>query len=108
MANYFSIPFNEQETTISFSRDEAGVSIWTNDRTVMTRLNKLCETAPDAYKCTDVGHARNGGGIMDARYYISDKRLLSFRTRIMSQNLTEEQRAARAEQMKRNRAAIAS
>ena len=32
---YVFIPIDEQETTISFSRSEQELKIWTNDRTVM-------------------------------------------------------------------------
>lgn len=36
-----SIPLNEQETVINISRDNIIVDIWTNDRTMITKLNKL-------------------------------------------------------------------
>ena len=76
---FWSIPLNEQETTISFSRDQQEVDIWTNDRTMITKLDKLCETAPDYYHCIEVGRATIGGGIMNKRYKI-DKSMLSFRS----------------------------
>lgn len=104
MERYESIPVNEQETTISFWRDEDHASVWTNDRTTITKLDKLCREAPENYQCIEVGKARIGGGILDKRYKISDKALLSFRTRRTSRNLTDEQRAALSERMKQQRA----
>ena len=37
---FLSIPLNEQETTISFSRDSEQVDIWTNDRTMITKTGQ--------------------------------------------------------------------
>lgn len=96
-----SIPLNEQETTISFWRDEEHATLWTNDRTTITRLDKLCKEAPENYQCIEVGKARIGGGILDKRYRISDKGLLSLRPRRMQKReLTDEQKAALAERLR--------
>ena len=98
MEKYESIPLNEQETTISFWRDEGHATVWTNDRTTITKL-ELREESPENYKCVDVGRAKTGGGILDKRYRISDKGLLSFRPR--KRVIPEEQKAALAERLKR-------
>ena len=96
-----SIPLNEQETTISFWRDEDHATIWTNDRTTITKLDKLCKEAPENYQCIEVGKARIGGGILDKRYRISDKGLLSFRPRRMvKRELSEEQKTILAERLR--------
>lgn len=99
-----SIPLNEQVTTISFWRDEEHATLWTNDRTTITKLDRLCKEAPENYQCIEVGKARIGGGILDKRYRISDKGLLSFRQRRVKLELTDEQRAALSEKMKERRA----
>ena len=57
--NVKSIPINEQETHISFMRDESFARIYTSDTTQMTRLDKLCENNPDMYKLVeDTGMVR--------------------------------------------------
>lgn len=88
---YWSCPLDEQETTISFGRTDDLADVWTNDRTIITKLDKLCESAPDYYHCIEVGRATIGGRIMNKRYKI-DKSMLSFRSKKAKPNLTEEQR----------------
>lgn len=95
---YWSCPNNEQETTISFGRTDDLADIWTNDKTMMTKLDKLCETSPDFYKCIDVGRTREKE-IMCKRYKV-DKSMLSFRTRKIQRELTEEQKKEFAERMR--------
>ncbi len=97
---FYGIPKNEQETTISFARDEDFIFIWTNDRTMITKLDSLCEKAPDLYQCTDTGREMETKLILDKRYKILDKDLLSFRSKKMVSSMTEEQRTAARERMK--------
>lgn len=99
-----SIPTEEQETTINFQRNEEGFMLWTTDRTVMTRLDKLCQEAPENYSCTDVGKDR-AGYLLDKKYYVKDKGLLSFRPRKMKREFTEEQLETLRERGRINRAA---
>ena len=88
----------EQETTINFSRTQDAVDVWTSDKTVMTKLDKLCNSAPDFYKLIAEHRAQDDvGAITSKEYRISDKRMLSFRS--MKRNLTEEQRRERAERL---------
>lgn len=94
-----SIPINEQETTINFSRDEQGLELWTNDSTVITKMDKLCEKAPNYYKLVSV--SKIDGEIVDKAYEVSDKTLLSFRSGKII--LSEEQKQQRAERMKKMR-----
>ena len=98
---FWSIPLSEQETTISFNRDQQEVDIWTNDRTMITKLDNLCKSNPSTYICKETG--RNSiGEVMDKRYKITDKTLLSFRTKKKIVELTDEQKAERAERLRRN------
>ena len=88
----------EQETTINFSRTQDAVDVWTSDKTVMTKLDKLCISAPDFYKLIAEHKAQDDvGAITSKEYRISDKRMLSFRS--MKRNLTEEQKRKRAERL---------
>ena len=84
-------PIEEQETTISYSRDSGSASVWTNDRTVMTKFDRLCEKNPEIYKCVEVGKAREGGGIL-CKEYCMPKEMLSFRTGRTKRVITDEQR----------------
>lgn len=99
---YFSIPVNEQETTISYSRDSEEVDIWTNDRTVITKLDKLCESSPSMYRCKNVGYSmQNKGEILDKQYVCADKALLSFRPKKrVCAPLTDEQKEERAKRLR--------
>lgn len=92
---------DEQETTISFSRTENKVDIWTNDRTMITKLDALCESCPTMYISTRTGKNEDGE-TMDRSYKIMDKSMISFRTKKRTFNLTDEQRAERAERLARN------
>ena len=96
-----SVSLEEQETTINFCRTEEAAEVWTSDRTVMTRLDKLCETAPDNYRLKEVGKDR-AGYLLCKTYVIKDKGLLSFRSARIKRELTEEQRANYAERFKRS------
>lgn len=93
---------NEQETTISFSRDGKEADVWTSDITMMTKLDKLCSDSPNEYKCIEVGRSLDGL-LTNKRYTIKNKRLLSFRSGTVKRNMTEEQRAKAAERLKLGR-----
>lgn len=92
----YSIPPQEQETTINFSRTDDTCIVWTSDKTVMTKLDRLCETS-DNYEVIKVGKV--DGAIIDKEYLIKDKSLISFRSAKVKMNLTEEQRRKKAEQL---------
>lgn len=96
-----AVGLNEQETTINFSRTGSGLDIWTSDTTMMTRLDHLCETAPENYKCVETSHFKlDPENIASKRYVVSDKSLLSFRSKKVERELTEEQREELRERMR--------
>ena len=83
--NVKSIPINEQETHISYMRDESFARIYRSDTTQMTRFDKLCESNPDMYKLVeDTGNGKN--------YICYDKTLVSLRSK--KRKLSEEQKQA--------------
>lgn len=94
---YISLALNEQETTISFSRDSKEVSIWTNDRTVITKLDKMVEKSSH-YTLKETGYIK--GLIADKEYILDDKSLLSFRADKMTRNMTEEQKQEAVERLR--------
>ena len=74
-----SVSLQEQETVINMSRDLDYADIYTSDRTVMTRLDKLAEdeNCPD-WSCTGVQYDQNGELV--AKTYRTKKSLVSYRS----------------------------
>lgn len=99
-----SIPSEEQETTISYCRNEQGAEVWTSDRTVMTKLDRLTRDAPDSYSL-QAADKDASGLICSKTYYIKSKSLLSFRSRTKSRDLTDEEREELRERGRTMRAA---
>ena len=93
---FAGIPSAEQETTISYCRTEPGAEIWTNDRTVMTKLDKLAKESPEFYKLKETGRTRSGQ-LLYKVYTMTDKSMISFRSKKVTRELTEEQRQAMRE-----------
>ena len=87
-----SVGIEEQETHISYMRDESFAKVYTSDSTQMTRLDKLCKTNPDMYKLIE----NTGRG---KSYLISDKGLISFRAK--KREMTEEQKRIAADRMRK-------
>lgn len=98
-----SIPLVEQETTISFSRTEDGAEIWTSDKTMMTKLDRLCSESPENYKLIKADKVKGTDAVAFKTYHIADKKLISFRSRKIQRELTEEQKMEIAERFKRSR-----
>ncbi len=96
---FAGIPSAEQETTISYCRTEPGAEIWTNDRTVMTKLDKLAKESPEFYKLKETGRTRSGH-LLYKVYTMTDKSMISFRSKKVTRELTEEQRQALADRMR--------
>ena len=94
----YNVPLEEQETIIQFNRDEKHATIYTSDSTMMTKLDKLCETAPDNYKCTKEETIK--GDTVSKFYRLEDKTLLSLRSKKKEMNYSEEQRKMLSERMR--------
>ena len=85
-----SFPVAEQETHIHWMRTDSYAEVYTTDKTVMTKLDRLCEESPENYKVIDIGTLK---GVPIAKTYkISDQKLVSFRSRKITRELTEEQK----------------
>ena len=90
---------SEQETTINYNREDKDMDVWTADRTVMTKLDRLCETAPENYKCIDTAYDHDGN-LISKQYKVADKSLLTFRQRKVKGSMSEEQKQANAERLR--------
>lgn len=89
-----NIPIYEQETVIQISRDSDKMKIWTSDKTMMTKLDKLASSSSE-WSCT--GENKIDGDVCD-KEYIADKGLLTFRSN--RRKLTDEQKAEYAKRFK--------
>lgn len=94
MANY-NIPLEEQETVIHFMRGEDFVTISTTDSTMITKMTKLCDNNPDMYKVINEDGASK-------IYRCYDKSMVSLRQK--KREVTEEQRKAAGERMRKYQA----
>lgn len=94
MANY-NIPLEEQETVIHFMRGEDFATISTTDNTMITKMTKLCDNNPDMYKVINEDGASK-------IYRCYDKSMVSLRQK--KREVTEEQRKAAGERMRKYQA----
>lgn len=94
-----SIPLSEQETTISYCRDSSVAKVWSSDRTVWTRLDKLCSRSTE-YACIEEQKDRDGDVIAKV-YLIKNKGLISFRS--AKKVMTEAQRELARERLRRTK-----
>lgn len=94
MANY-NIPLEEQETVIHFMRGEDFATISTTDSTMITKMTKLCDNNPDMYKVINEDGASK-------IYRCCDKSMVSLRQK--KREVTEEQRKAAGERMRKYQA----
>lgn len=71
-----SVKISEQETTVQFDRDGAVANIWTNDSTVLTKIKKLMNRAPDKWKLTQI--VKNKSGEPTGYFFECPKKLVRF------------------------------
>lgn len=89
----YKVPTDEQETVIRFDRNSTVCHVYTTDSTMMTKLDKIHKRVRQDYI--------NGKPI--AAYYEFDKKLLSFRSKIPKRTLTDEQKKAASERLRKGR-----
>ena len=92
-----SVSIAEQETTVSWYRDEDTATVYTSDRTVMTKLDKLAYDSASPWICYKQDYI---GDDVVAKWYKAPKSLISFRSTQVTRNLTDEQRAAMAARLR--------
>ena len=84
---------NEQETTVTMMRDEYYATVYTSDTLMMHKFEKFPQ-----WKTYSVD-----GKIVGVSYKIP-KKLISFRSKLISRTMSEEQRQAAAERLRKARA----
>lgn len=90
---FAGLPCNEQETVICIDRETRAARIYTSDTRFINKLDKLYERKRVH---------RNEDGITAVEYEVAEK-LISFRSGIVKQNLTDEQRQQIGERLSRGR-----
>ena len=92
------ITVEEQETVVQFNRAEKYATIYTSDKTMMTKLDKLVENSP-YYELKREEHAEDGT-IVAKEYRLNEKSLVSFRSTKSNRTMSDEQKAKAAERMR--------
>lgn len=92
----------EQETIISFSRNDTIARMWVADNTMLTKVRNLITKAPQNYKITAIDYCGDEVTGFEVEF---PKNLLSFRSDYKTVNFTDEQRAAAVERLEAYRAA---
>ena len=95
-----NVPLEEQETVIQFNRTDDYATIYTSDSTMITKLDKCCEEAPEFYKLQKEDHLRDGS-VSGKTYILSDRKMLSFRK--SKRVYSEEERKMLRERLNRNK-----
>lgn len=89
----YSVSLEEQETHINFDRLSDRAIIYTSDRTTMTKLDKYVKSG--TYKLESVNKTSDGDLL--SKEYSCPKKLISFRSKKMERDLTDEQKQAMAD-----------
>lgn len=92
------LPIEEQETVINFSRDEERATVYTSDSTMITKLNKLISADGTEWKLDETIKDKQGEEV--ARIYSCPKKLMSYRAKSFTRELTEEERKVKSDRMK--------
>ena len=91
--------YDERETHITWTFDDQTASIYTIDPSVIRKLDKMVARCPECYK---LDHEDDWKGNR-ACYYKVPSKLISFRTPSVPRQLTDEQRQAAAERLRKVR-----
>lgn len=93
---------SEQDTVIQFSRDSETATIWTSDRTVMTKLDKMVKDGKNKlWRLKEENYLQDGE--LASKTYETNKRLISFRANIVKLELTDEEKQLIAERLLKSR-----
>ena len=92
---------DEQETTINYGRTDKEAEVYTSDNTVLTKIKNMFNSDDCEWKLKDVvkDQDRNIVGV----FFAIPKKLISLRAKTVKSNLTDEQKRAAAERLKKAR-----
>lgn len=89
----------EQETIITIGALDKTADVCTNDPVYWRKLDAMCEKHPDEYKLTKIHRTKDG--LILCKWYSVPRKLVRFGTPTAPRELTEEQRAAVRERLKK-------
>ena len=78
MSNY-KLSMVEQETSITMNRLDQVAHIYTSDRSMMAKLDRLCVDHPETYRCIWEDKITMGDGIAMSKKYECHKKYVRFR-----------------------------
>lgn len=93
------LTMEEQETHINFSREDSRAEIYVSDTTMITKLNKLVELPETEWKLERVSKLDSGEVI--GKTYSCPVEFISFRTKRINRNYSEEDRKKIGERLRR-------
>jgi hypothetical protein len=96
-----ALTLEEQEVHISFGRLDDRASIYVSDTRYINRLNKLVEKS-DEWQIEHEERLKSTGELLGITYSCPIN-LISFRSKTTKLELTDEQRAERAELLRKNK-----
>lgn len=87
----------EQETVIQYNRNDKKAIIYTSDSTTITKIDKLCVSAPDYYTLKEENYDKEGK-LVSKTYILNDKKMIAFRK--AKRVLSEEQKKLMGERLR--------
>lgn len=94
-----SLTIEEQETNVNFGREDERAIIYTSDTTTMTKLNKLIELQDTEWRLESISRLPTGKVI--GKTYSCPVGFISFRSKRVKREYTEEERKQIAERLSR-------
>lgn len=91
---------DEQEFTITASRNDKKITIYVSDNTFLTKVKRAFAANPTGWTGYMV---KNKEGNPTGYFFETSKKYLTLRTKDRTKELTEEQKAAVAERLKKSR-----
>ena len=92
---------DEQETTINYGRTDKEAEVYTSDNTVLTKIKNMFNSDDCEWKLKDVVKDQEGNVV--GVFFIVSKKLISLRAKTVKSSLTDEQKRAAAERLKKAR-----
>ena len=97
-----SVQIEEQETHVSFLREDSRAVIYTSDTTMMTKLNKLVEAEGTEWKRERETHLQKTGELIGV-FYSCPVEFISFRSKRVNRTYTDEEKQKIAERLLQSR-----
>jgi hypothetical protein len=93
--NINSLSASERETVITYSEENNIATVYTCQRPMMTKMDRLCKSNPDTYKLIKSDEY--------SKTYSMPKSLISFRSSKVKREYSEEQRKVMADRLRQSR-----